>query len=804
MLDAAALQVRARAATNAGRHVQAAALARRGLDRGPDAALRARLLATLAYAESELGHLELAEELCTEALVLDGVDETTRGTVHGQRAVARLRRRRREAALADFGAAIRSLPGDRAALGRNLLNRGNLHLEAGDPRRALADFERAVVESDAAGEPGQGAKARHNAGYAAFLLGDHVRALASMDAVAHALAESPTMQAIGLQDRAEVLAAAGLTEDAIADLRHAVALFRAGRARRAEASAQLVLARTLVVDDPRTALRLARTASARFAAMGAELSQLRADALAAAAARSARLRTVPDIAPLTNALRQRGLDLEAGSLAIAECSWLLARGRLGEAATVRLPRSSRRRPDAWAAYVTAERQAALGRRTAALATVRRALDDLHAVRSGLGSLELQTSLSGAADHLGRLGLGLALRHSDPGLVLEWSERTRAASSRVVGVRPPEDPEQAADLTELRTLQAFGGDPGRQDALRRRVRERAWLEVGSYATQPICPLHDLQAALGRRDAALVALLALDGALTALVVDATRATVVHLGPTTQLADELAGLPADLDVAATDLPAPMAARIAAGLTDRLRALDTVLFAPIAHLLDARRVVLTPAGLLGQVPWPLLPTLAGRPVTVARSATAWASAPDAAAPARALLVAGPGLARAGTEVAACAEHWAGATTLVGDRATVAAVARASRAVDLVHLATHGRHRAQNPLFSHVQLADGPAYGYELDRVRPMPSVMVLSACELGGRTASDDPLGLATALLHAGVRTVLAAPAALSDATAEAVMPDLHARLAAGTPAWDALAAALASHGVGAPPLVCFGAGW
>ncbi len=653
MLDAAALQVRARAATNAGRHVQAAALARRGLTRDPDAVQRARLLATLAYAESELGHLDLAETLCSEALELAGVDDTTRGTVHGQRAVVLLRRGQRDRAgrlrrgdpLPDRRPGE---PGSAAAQPRQPVP------EAGDARRALADFERAVTESDAGGLPGQGAKARHNAGYAAFLLGDHVRALTSMDAVAQELAGSATSRAIGLQDRAEVLAAAGLRGDAIADLRHAITLFRAGRARRAEAAAELALARTLVVADPRTALALARRASARFATMGAELSRLRADALVAAAARSARLRTVPDIAPLVSALRERGLHDDAGSLAIAECSWLLARGRLDAAAAVRLPRSSRRRPDAWAAYVTAERQAALGRRAAALATVRRALDESHAVRSGLGSLELQASSTDAAAHLGRLGLALALRRGDPGLVLEWSERTRAASSRIVAVRPPADAQQADDLTELRTLQAFGRDTARQDDLRRRIRERAWQVAGSHAAQPVCRLEDLQRGLGPG--------CHPGRPAGRRHDADRAGRAPRGATwspwarAPVDDLLAGLPADLDVAATDLPAAIASRVRAGLADRLARLDAVLLAPLAPHLAGRRVVLTPSGPFARVPWPLLPTLAGRPVTVARSATAWLSTPAAApAPTRALFVAGPGLARAEDELAACARHGRG-----------------------------------------------------------------------------------------------------------------------------------------------------
>ena len=135
MLTSEELHARARLATNAGRHVQAASWLRRALGRPCEAPLRARLLTTLAYAEVELGHLDLADSLCDEALALPGLDAETRGIVHGQRGVVALRRGDRDRALTEFGAAIRSGYTDHAAHGRNLLNRGNLAA-----RRALADF----------------------------------------------------------------------------------------------------------------------------------------------------------------------------------------------------------------------------------------------------------------------------------------------------------------------------------------------------------------------------------------------------------------------------------------------------------------------------------------------------------------------------------------------------------------------------------------------------------------------------------------------------------------------------------------
>ena len=50
-----------------------------------------------------------------------------------------------------------------------------------------------------------------------------------------------------------------------------------------------------------------------------------------------------------------------------------------------------------------------------------------------------------------------------------------------------------------------------------------------------------------------------------------------------------------------------------------------------------------------------------------------------------------------------------------------------MLHLAGHGRHTGENPLFSAVELADGPWFGYDIDELRRTPATVVLSACELG-----------------------------------------------------------------------------
>lgn len=44
-----------------------------------------------------------------------------------------------------------------------------------------------------------------------------------------------------------------------------------------------------------------------------------------------------------------------------------------------------------------------------------------------------------------------------------------------------------------------------------------------------------------------------------------------------------------------------------------------------------------------------------------------------------------------------------------------------------HALFRADNPLFSALQLADGPLTVYDLERLRAAPRDMILSACDDG-----------------------------------------------------------------------------
>jgi CHAT domain-containing protein len=196
---------------------------------------------------------------------------------------------------------------------------------------------------------------------------------------------------------------------------------------------------------------------------------------------------------------------------------------------------------------------------------------------------------------------------------------------------------------------------------------------------------------------------------------------------------------------------------------------------------LVLVPTDVLHGLPWSALASLAGRAVTITPSASLWMRPPDAvrATPTRRVaLIAGPGLEGATREVRDLAGLYPDATVLDGPRATAAATLAALEGADLAHLAAHGTFRADSPLFSALTLADGHVTVYELERLRSIPSVMVLPACDAAtvGVHAGDELLGAAAALLGLGVRSVIAPILPVPDEATADLMIDLHHVLRAG----------------------------
>ena len=114
-----------------------------------------------------------------------------------------------------------------------------------------------------------------------------------------------------------------------------------------------------------------------------------------------------------------------------------------------------------------------------------------------------------------------------------------------------------------------------------------------------------------------------------------------------------------------------------------------------------------------------------------------------------------------------------------------------MVHVAAHGTHQTQSPLFSSLALHDGPVFAHELQPTGVAAEHVVLSACDVGSATfrPGDEQLGLAASIFSLGAGSVVAATAPIPDDVAAAVMTAHHESLARGAASDEALALAIAA---------------
>jgi hypothetical protein len=471
----------------------------------------------------------------------------------------------------------------------------------------------------------------------------------------------------------------------------------------------------------------------------------------------------------------------------------------------------------------AELAARSGNKGNVLAELRAGLASLHDRRGQLGSLDLQTGAAALGTQLADMGLRCVLDHGSARQVFAWMERSRAQAFRVKPVRPPDDPEEAALLAELRQLTILirtaelNGAPdaraaARRADLQRRVRQRRWRSSGAGTAIGVVTPAQVGDALAAGGQVLAALLARDNDLLAVTIRGHQVKLVTLGDFARATEATRKLTADLDaLAGRSLPARLEAVIRGSIENQTAILEAEVIAPLQPLLGDDGLVLIPTGPLAGVPWSMLPSLRARPVTVSPSATHWLATwrrlagealqpPVPPAPA---LVAGPGLAFAVPEVAELALVYPGASPLTGDDATVAATLTALDGAQLAHLAVHGHHDRDNVLFSSLDLADGPLMAYDIQKLATAPRQVVLSACDVGRAVVrpGDEILGFTAALLHAGTPTVISSVTRVADDIAPAIMTAYHRALRKGLRPAEALADASAAAPLA--PFVCFGAG-
>ncbi len=100
-----------------------------------------------------------------------------------------------------------------------------------------------------------------------------------------------------------------------------------------------------------------------------------------------------------------------------------------------------------------------------------------------------------------------------------------------------------------------------------------------------------------------------------------------------------------------------------------------------------------------------------------------------------------------------------------------------VLHLATHGQFRADAPLFSFVELADGTLLTTDLFNLKLRAALITLSACESGLNvvTGGDELVGLSRACLYAGAASLLLSQWRVEDHSTTLLMGDFYRRLIA-----------------------------
>ncbi len=234
--------------------------------------------------------------------------------------------------------------------------------------------------------------------------------------------------------------------------------------------------------------------------------------------------------------------------------------------------------------------------------------------------------------------------------------------------------------------------------------------------------------------------------------------------------------------------AERFERGWRKALVRLYDLLIEPLRSALHAPRLLIIPYGVLHLLPFhafhqgaePLLTwfectyaasaSLAVRTLTQPQSGAAYHAWSGLALTDSAI----PG---ARQEVQMAAGHFAHHQLYLDEQADWAGLQAAARQSDILHIATHGLFRPDNPFFSMLKLADGWIDVRALYRLPLAARVVILSACESGAGQVrgGDEVIGLARGFLAHGLQSLLVSLWNVHDASSTLLMQQFYANLTA-----------------------------
>lgn len=306
--------------------------------------------------------------------------------------------------------------------------------------------------------------------------------------------------------------------------------------------------------------------------------------------------------------------------------------------------------------------------------------------------------------------------------------------------------------------------------------------------------DLQRSLPK-DSQLVEFFAIRGKYIAAMVSQRRIEFIELGPVDAVAGKVRLVRFQLSKfrLGADYLERFAPRLQDAIRTHLRELYDDLFRPLRRKLREEHLVIAPYGILHQLPFHALQDgerCLGDEFTISYTPSGGVLAACLRRPASQAtgnVVFGIADARSPaieTEARQVAELLPDAQLFLGTEATEERLRLAAPATRILHIATHGFFRRDNPLFSAIRLGDGFLSLFDLYRLNLDTDLVTLSGCSTGLSevVGGDELLGLTRGLLHAGARAVLLSLWDVQDESTASYMTTFYRRMSEGQTAASA----------------------
>ncbi len=134
--------------------------------------------------------------------------------------------------------------------------------------------------------------------------------------------------------------------------------------------------------------------------------------------------------------------------------------------------------------------------------------------------------------------------------------------------------------------------------------------------------------------------------------------------------------------------------------------------------------------------------------------------------------------EVRTVARMFPGSLLRVGAEASLSTLRDEGRRARVIHIASHGLFRSDNPMFSAIRLGDGNLNLFELQEMDLPAELVTLSGCSTGVHAVvgGDELIGLSRGFFQAGARNLIATLWDVNDASTARFMEHLYSALNRG----------------------------